>query len=142
MGHFSPLQAREISISRQPPAISHAACTCMHLASPMAPLAATGTREISYQMPPARTLGLAPTPTRTPTQALEISYQMAHARTVWLLAFDDLLLAIGMTSAAYLAFSSRQLSSKWAALISHHLTPSHAISRQCHAISRHPPPPV
>lgn len=47
----------------------------------------------------------------SPLQALEISYVLSHARAVWLLAMDDLLLAIGLSTSACLAFSSRQVRS-------------------------------
>lgn len=48
-----------------------------------------------------------------PLQALELDYLVARSRTLWLFALDELLLAAGWSTAAYLAYSSAQLSSRW-----------------------------
>lgn len=48
-----------------------------------------------------------------PLQALELDYLVAGSRTLWLFALDELLLAAGWSTAAYLAYSSAQLSSRW-----------------------------
>ena len=50
-------------------------------------------------------------------QALELDYLVARSRTLWLFALDELLLAAGWGTAAYLAYTSSQLSSRWAHLI-------------------------
>ena len=47
-------------------------------------------------------------------QALELDYLVARSRTLWLFALDELLLAAGWGTAAYLAYTSSQLSSRWA----------------------------
>lgn len=48
-----------------------------------------------------------------PLQALELDYLVARSRTLWLFALDELLLAAGWGTAAYLAYTSSQLSSRW-----------------------------
>lgn len=49
----------------------------------------------------------------SPLQALELDYLVARSRTLWLFALDELLLAAGWGTAAYLAYTSSQLSSRW-----------------------------
>jgi len=48
-----------------------------------------------------------------PLQALELDYLVGRSRTLWLFALDELLLASGWGTAAYLAYTSTQLSSRW-----------------------------
>jgi len=48
-----------------------------------------------------------------PLQALELDFLVARSRTLWLFALDELLLAAGWGTAAYLAYTSSQLSSRW-----------------------------
>jgi hypothetical protein len=48
-----------------------------------------------------------------PLQALELDFLVARSRTLWLFALDELLLTAGWGAAAYLAYTSSQLSSRW-----------------------------
>lgn len=45
-------------------------------------------------------------------KALELDFLVARSRTLWLFALDELLLAAGWGTAAYLAYTSSQLSSR------------------------------
>ena len=48
-------------------------------------------------------------------QALELNYLIANSRTNWLFAIDELMLTLGMSAAAYLTHTSKQLSGRWGA---------------------------
>ena len=46
-------------------------------------------------------------------QALELDYLISGSRTLWLFALDELLLTAGWSTAAFLAYTTSQLSDKW-----------------------------